>query len=105
MKLATIGIVLLIGSCSARSEAPIVAPDSPITQQRCEQEGGRWGRGGLSRLERCFPHFSDEGLTCSAGSQCQGYCDAKTRQCSAGIPLGCLTMLGDNGEMVAICID
>ena len=107
MKPVLIIATLFLSACipEAEAESPSIDPLWPVEQQDCVREGGQWGRGGLSGQEMCFPQYSDAGEACSASSQCEGYCEAKTRQCSASIAFGCLTYLDDNGAFAAICID
>ena len=105
MKSALIIAALILGSCASTPDAPRVSPFWSLERQQCVREGGRWGRGGLLGLETCFPHYSDGGKACTASSQCEGWCDADTLQCTESFSFGCQTYLDDSGETAAICID
>lgn len=105
MKSALVILALSVNACMPEPTTPDVSPTLTVGQAQCEREGGRWGHGGLQRVEMCFPAFNDVGMSCSASSQCEGFCEAITRQCSASILYGCQSYLDDNGEFAAICID
>ncbi len=106
MKPALIITALLLASCAPTPPgAPRVSPFWSIERQTCVREGGRWGKGGLLGLEMCFPHYSDGGKTCTTSSQCQGQCDAETRQCTESFSFGCQSFLDDTGDTVSICTD
>ncbi len=106
MKPVLLLAALLLGSCAPTPpDAPRVNPFWSQARQDCVREGGRWGKGGLLQLEMCFPHYADAGKACTASSQCEGQCDADTRQCTASFSFGCQSYLDDNGETVSICSD
>ena len=99
-------------SLATISCTPETAPDGsainplwPSERQECVREGGRWGRGGILRLEMCFPSYSDGGKSCAKASDCEGICLADTRQCSDTFFFGCYSYLEDNGEAIEICVD
>jgi len=89
----------------APSEGPV--PGAFVQQQKaCEDRGGRWGRGGVAGFYVCYETTRDAGRSCSAGTQCEGLCLARSRTCTPVQPLyGCHDILMDNGSRGAICID
>ena len=83
-----------------------VPQDSVRQQQDCEKDGGRWGRGGKADFFVCYRTTHDGGQSCSAGTDCDGFCLARSRTCAPVTPLfGCQDILTDNGQPGTICID
>ena len=78
----------------------------PVAEASCVAEGGRYGTGGLQGQYMCFRPLPDAGRACSTAGDCEGYCLAETRQCSAEAPqFGCIRHLDDTGQQLVICID
>ncbi len=56
----------------------------------CEKRGGTFSRSGLSGGLVCIETTRDAGKACTAGSQCDGLCLARSGSCSPLKPLfGC----------------
>ncbi|MCR8723667.1 hypothetical protein [Frigidibacter sp. ROC022] len=105
-------LVLALNGCETKAPeddgllgGPVPA-DAAAQKEACEKSGGRWGRGGLGDFNVCYRNTRDGGKSCSAGSDCEGLCLARSRTCAPVIPLfGCQDILGDNGQPGTICID
>ncbi len=104
MKTPLVIAALVLASCTPAG-GPHINPFWSPERQACVRDGGHWGKGGLLQLEMCFPHYADAGKACTASTQCQGMCDAQTRQCTETFRFGCQSYLNDVGETAAICVD
>lgn len=103
LHIAFIALIALAG-CKEEPTAPDLglAGFDPhlIENQRaaCIEDGGRFGKGGLSGGMVCFRTPSDANQGCSKSSDCEGDCLARSRSCSPIKPLfGCnevLTVFG-----------
>lgn len=92
---------------SATSPPPVEAESPLIAQQRrgCESEGGvlRPRPGGLLA---CVRVTGDSGRACTASSQCQSECLARSGTCAPVTPLfGCHEVLLASGSRVTQCVD
>ena len=79
-------------------------------RHRCEAEGGRFERGGITGALMCFQATPDAGAACTKTTDCTGLClarpDGAGGSCSSEKPLfGCHDMFDENGERATICID
>lgn len=85
-----------------------LAPAVPLTPegQACVRKGGSWQTVGKSGSMSCVKFTRDSGKLCSKGSQCEGYCLARSGTCAPVTPMfGCNDILQDNGGRVTLCID
>ena len=90
--------------------APTAAPGTPEfieeLQASCEARGGHFGAtpGGATRL--CYITPKDANQPCSAKSDCEGLCLARSRTCAPVVPMfGCNDVLLDGGGRATICLD
>ncbi|GAA6164790.1 hypothetical protein NBRC116590_24940 [Pelagimonas sp. KU-00592-HH] len=80
-------------------------PDK-AAQAACLAEGGTYEIAGIAGQYVCIRPTVDAGKSCSAESDCSGFCMAETRTCSAVTPMfGCHPILLDDGSHAEICID
>ncbi len=69
----------------------------------CEEKGGMWSRagGGYS----CVFATRDANRYCTAASQCEGYCLARSSTCAPVTPLyGCHDIVSGSGGMQRVCL-
>jgi len=106
------GVCLLLSACQHQALNPDfgLAGYDPnlIENQRalCLENGGRFGRGGVSGSFACYQNTRDAGQSCSAGSDCQGLCLARSRTCAPVTPLfGCQQVLTNSGVQATLCIE
>lgn len=88
------------------AEKPVVAPHEMLPQEiACLKSSGVWA-GAKDGLMRCLKMTKDAGKRCTNGSQCEGYCLARSNTCAPATPLfGCNDILLDNGVRATQCID
>lgn len=82
-------------------------PAAPLPPQAlaCAKKGDKW-LPSPNGLMSCTHFTKDSGKLCSKGSQCEGYCLARSGTCAPVTPLyGCNEILQDNGVRVTLCID
>jgi len=84
-------------------------PGAPTNRASCEQQGGAWGRVGLSPQDVCNLTTADAGKFCRDAGDCQGACIAETidtrPKCSAKtVVVGCFIFYGD-GRGTPVCVD
>lgn len=90
---------------AAAEPAPRVIVKSPA-QITCERRGGRWSATGGGVAAFCQTPTRDGGKTCSASTDCTGYCLEKSRTCAPITPmLGCHDILNEAGRMLTQCIN
>ena len=106
------GICLLLLACQHQALNPDsgLAGYDPnlIENQRtlCLEKGGRFGRGGLASTFACYETTRDANQSCSAGSDCQGLCLARSRTCAPVTPLfGCQQVLTNAGVQATVCLE
>ena len=100
-------VALMLAACTPSDDG--VPPPERLdagARAQCEAAGGMVMEAGLSGNEFCAARNPDAGQSCSRGTECQGYCDAETRQCSTyQSPFGCYAFLNADGERIDICVD
>jgi len=82
-------------------------PD-PLADQRaaCERSGGTFGARSGGILFTCYRPTSDANRSCSAASDCQSLCLARSRTCAPTTPfLGCHEILTENGGRATQCVN
>ena len=102
--------VLVLGSCQEDGVASV--PDATpvpamVTEARtqCERDGGTWALRG-SALFTCYRPTRDANQSCSAGTDCEGLCLARSRTCAPVTPfLGCHEVLTDGGTRATRCVN
>lgn len=106
-----VSIVLLAG-CQADGTQTSASDDDDIpsilSPQRdaCEKDGGRWGRVPNSENFVCYRITRDANMRCSAKSDCEGLCLARSRTCAPQTPLyGCHEVLSSSGQRQTLCIE
>ncbi len=109
--LTVIGCIILLSACQEdgpkSSEINEPVPNLlSAAQTDCERSGGRWaltpGKAGYA----CFRNLSDAGKLCSAETDCQGLCLARSRTCSPIEPFfGCHEVLSSSGVQQTLCIE
>lgn len=73
---------------------------------QCVEQGGSWGRGGITQGYVCTRRTADANQPCRSGSECEGLCLARSRTCAPVTPFfGCHDILQDGGTPATICID
>jgi len=109
-----LAIVLVLGLAACQKEdAPLASgldgydPYGVETQRaECTERGGRFGQGGLTGTFVCYEITPDANKSCSAASDCDGVCLARSRTCSPVKPLtGCQDVLSNSGRMTTVCIN
>lgn len=82
----------------------------------CRAHGGNWTRIGLSPEPACVCPTPDAGCPCAGAGECAGFCLAGRgpsnrcqvagATCASHSPMvGCLCLIGRNGQIEFICID
>lgn len=103
--------VVLLASCQedgpdASNETSAVPDLLSIASADCERQGGRWALTPGKATYVCYRELSDAGKVCSAESDCQGMCLARSRTCSPIEPFfGCHEVLSDSGFQQTLCIE
>ncbi|MBJ2150577.1 hypothetical protein [Paracoccus sp. IB05] len=88
---------------------PEAAPveTNPFTAEArltCEKAGGSWAKTG-SGFNSCVWNTKDSGKRCTASSQCDGQCLARSGTCAPFTPLfGCNEILDDSGRRMTECL-
>ena len=74
-------------------------------QSDCNREGGTWGKRG-NALYTCYLPTSDANEFCSAATDCESLCLARSRTCAPITPfLGCHEVLTDSGTRATQCVN
>lgn len=82
--------------------APTLISD---VQAKCERDGGSWGTRG-DALFVCYKPTSDANRYCTASSDCENVCLARSRTCAPTDPfLGCHEVLTDGGQRATQCVN
>lgn len=83
------------------------SPNAAATERAaCEARGGNYTKAGLSGGLICIETTRDGGKACSAGTQCEGQCLARSNSCAPIKPLfGCNDIITDSGGKATVCID
>ncbi|SEC02630.1 hypothetical protein [Rhodobacter sp. 24-YEA-8] len=88
---------------------PEAAPveTNPFTAEArltCEKAGGNWAKTG-SGFNSCVWSTKDSGKRCTASTQCEGQCLARSGTCAPFTPLfGCSEILDDSGRRMTECL-
>lgn len=90
-------------------ETPTPAPEKPdanaTARAACVAKGGNYTRTKAGAFV-CVTRTGDNGRVCTASSQCEGACLARSGTCSPVTPLiGCHDIVTDGGGMATVCID
>ena len=82
-------------------------PDLVETERAaCEARGGRFTKGGLAARYVCFEETRDAGKTCTASTECEAVCLARSRSCSPIKPFfGCQEVFTSSGARTTLCVD
>ena len=110
IRIAALLALAALMSCQTADE-PVTAgqfgPDLVSrAEAQCSARGGRWGQGGLSGGFVCYERTRDADRACSASTECDGMCLARSRTCSPVKPLfGCHEVLTRLGARATLCID
>ena len=106
------GLFMLLAACQHQAlelDSGLAGFDiNLIENQRaiCDRKDGRFGRGGLAGSFVCYLNTRDANQRCSAGSDCQGLCLARSRTCAPVTPLfGCQQVLTNSGVQATVCIE
>lgn len=102
--------LLVTAACqtdTAEGDLPPVGEELVAVQKaECEGDGGIWTRGGLSSGFVCLQRTRDANQSCRTGSDCEGFCLARSRTCAPVTPfLGCHEVITDNGRAATVCVD
>ena len=86
---------------------PGYSPDLVETERAaCLARGGQFARGGIAGQYVCFITPKDAGQACSASTDCEGLCLARSRSCAPVKPLfGCNEVLTRSGQVSTLCVD
>jgi len=102
-------VILVLGSCVEEPDPqPVLFGPDLVTQQRalCERSGGSWGAGGKPGTEVCYRQNADANKQCTAATDCDGVCFARSRTCSPIAPLfGCHDILTSLGSKAEVCLE
>lgn len=101
--------ILALASCKPEAGGKL----EPVGQQRtdmlhaaCIKSGGNYIRQGSGDAFYCLNATRDAGKTCSASSDCQSGCLARSRTCAPVKPLlGCNAVLTGEGMEVMQCVE
>lgn len=107
-----LGLLTALAACQKEVEPPNtgLAGYDPnlINNQRaiCEEKGGRFGAGGFTGSFACYLETKDANKRCTASSDCEGLCLARSGTCSPVTPFfGCHEVLGRLGAPSTLCIE
>ncbi len=98
---------------AAAEPAPEVAEPTPpkprdpnlAARAACVKKGGRFSRTKTGAFV-CVTRTRDANKACTASTQCEGSCLARSGTCSPVTPLiGCHDILTGRGSMATVCID
>ena len=112
MRYAIFVVFLMLAACQ-QDEPPLdsgLAGYDPnnlqIQRDACIKRGGRFGKGGLSGSLVCYENTRDANQTCSKGTDCEGFCLARSRTCAPVKPFfGCNEVLTNSGAHSTVCIE
>lgn len=106
-----LGLTLTLAACQEdgpRASGETGGVPDPLAEQReaCESTGGRWGARTGGVLFTCYRPTSDANQLCSASSDCESLCLARSRTCAPIEPfLGCHEILTNGGQRATQCIN
>ncbi|MBP9182184.1 MAG: hypothetical protein KBF78_03555 [Fuscovulum sp.] len=105
------GLTVAADPAADTPPAPEAAEAKPeaqksAAQQACERKGDVWAKAGKAGVFACVSHTRDGGKRCTAGTQCEGDCLARSGTCAPFTPLfGCNEILQDDGTRTTLCRD
>ena len=105
-------LVTLLAACPQPDETPdtgLTGYDPGLVDREraaCTERGGRFAPGGGTGRFVCFETTRDAGKRCSAETDCESVCLARSRSCAPLTPFfGCHEVLTASGRPATICID
>ena len=107
-------LVMGVALASCLPEPEESAPEEPLigvsrfeaARAACVMEGGRFGPRGSAQTFACFKPTSDANAQCTASSECEGLCLARSGTCSPVTPLtGCVEEMTGNGRVSTVCFE
>ena len=105
-------VFLLLSACQHEAEPPdsgLAGFDPHLIEnqtQACLDAGGRFGLGGSSAAFVCVHDTKDANQRCTASTDCEGLCLARSGTCAPVVPLfGCHEVLGKLGVRSTLCIE
>ncbi|MDJ0631323.1 MAG: hypothetical protein QNJ44_23915 [Rhodobacter sp.] len=106
----TSALVLLMSCQQGQDDGGTVSTGTPTdaetAQQACESRGGRFASAGASGAKVCVTRTRDANKVCTASSQCEGVCLARSGTCAPVTPLlGCNDIITSGGGMATVCLD
>jgi len=105
--LATVCLVLVLGSCDEDAPSQSAFPDTLNTEREaCESTGGRWGAAANKGSFVCYRTLPDANKSCTNSNQCRGSCLARSRTCTPVTPFyGCNEVLNASGLPQTVCVE
>ena len=110
--LISIGLFLVLAACQHEVEPPdfgLAGFDPHMIENQteaCVQRGGRFGQGATEGTFVCYENTADANKQCTASSDCDGLCLARSGTCSPITPFfGCHEVLGRLGARSTLCIE
>ena len=107
-----ISVLLVLAACQHVLEPPdtgLAGFDPNLIEnqaQACVASGGRFGAGGSNGASVCYYDTKDANQFCSASTDCEGLCLARSGTCSPVKPLfGCNEVLGRLGAPSTLCLN
>jgi hypothetical protein len=103
--------VLVLGSCQPVAppvgDIGLTGPERMAVElQACEERGGSFQRAGKGGVFTCVTRTRDAGKSCTAATQCESLCLARSRTCAPVKPIfGCNDILNSAGVRLTQCID
>ncbi len=83
-----------------------VEPGMASQTQACTVRGGQFSEIGTSGTFICIQKTDDANQSCSASTDCEGLCLARSRTCAPVTPMfGCNEVLGKLGARSTICLN
>jgi hypothetical protein len=101
---------LMLAGCQTEPKAgalpPVGAEFTAIQAQACEKKGGRFLPLKPGGALVCFTTPKDSGKHCTAESDCEGACLARSQTCAPVKPLyGCNEILTSSGLRMTQCLE
>jgi hypothetical protein len=93
-------------TAEAKPTAKPKADPNARARASCLAKGGTFQKSGGSDARVCVTRTRDANKSCSASSQCEGMCLARSGTCAPITPLsGCHDIVTNGGNMATVCID
>lgn len=111
--LAALLAISALAACQSDGGDEAALPPTPLqaAEEACVAAGGSFGRvpgapEDAPEVRICYREPDDANTGCSAATDCEGACLARSRTCAPVIPLlGCHQVLSSSGVEVEQCID